>query len=186
MFVKVCGITDVQQIDWAVELGYSAVGFVVYPLSKRFVRQDKLLNLINYASGKIKTVAVSMHFYEVEPYAIATDFIQYYSNLDLENHYLDKTILAGKEIPENKNYKYFVYDESYGSGTFSLFPEKLKKYRDRLILAGGLNCENVENVIKKFKPFGIDVSSGVEFKPGVKDFNKMKQFISKVKEVIND
>lgn len=185
MFVKVCGITEIKQIDWAASLGYSAVGFVVYRKSKRFVIGDKLLNLINYAKGKIYSVAVSIDYDDVKPFANICDFIQF-TNIDGKNEFEDKTILSGKKFPKNVSFKYFIYDESYGTGTYKTFPDELKKYRDKLILAGGLNAENVQDVIKKHKPFGVDVSSSVELQPGIKDYDLMKEFISKIKEVQND
>ena len=56
-------------------------------------------------------------------------------------------------------------------------------YPNRLILAGGLTPENVEDAVKKVRPYGVDVSTGVEEKPGIKDHKKIFDFITKVKEM---
>jgi len=77
-----------------------------------------------------------------------------------------------------------VYDASVGSGVFKAFPKWLKDVEGRLIVAGGLNQDNVCNVIGKIKPFGVDVSSGVE-KDGVKNFELMKDFIGAARNCSN-
>ena len=70
-----------------------------------------------------------------------------------------------------------------GSMVFKTFPEWLKDVEGRLIVAGGLDKENVCNVIRKIKPFGVDVSSGVE-KNGAKNFELMQDFIGAVRQCI--
>ena len=50
-----------------------------------------------------------------------------------------------------------------------------------IIIAGGLNCDNVKDAIKAFMPYGVDVSSGVESSPGIKDINLIKEFIEQIK-----
>ena len=90
-------------------------------------------------------------------------------------------VLASKEMPPaDLKYEYFIYDASIGSGVFKEFPEWLKSISDKLLVAGGLNKENVCDVIRDIQPFGVDVSSGVE-KDGVKDLKLMKEFIETVK-----
>ncbi len=171
MFVKVCGIRRIEEIDWAIELGYSAIGIVVYPSSKRFVEKQDSLKLLNYAKGKIITVVVSLFYNDVLPFINSADYIQVYEYIKS-----NKLIFATDKEPENENFKFLLYDSSKGSGNFKNFPEWVKKFKEKLILAGGLNMDNVINVIEKIKPFGIDVSSGVE-KNNYKDYTMMKEFI---------
>ena len=174
MFVKVCGVRNTEEINRAIEFGYSAIGIVVYPGSKRFVEKDKVFEMLKFARGKIETVVVSLYYKDVEHFINHTDYIQVYEKVDYKN-----LIFATDKEPGNfTDFKYLLYDASKGSGKFEKIPEWVKKYSDKLIIAGGLNCNNVFNVVSKFKPFGVDVSSGVEVN-GMKNYEKMKEFIIK-------
>jgi phosphoribosylanthranilate isomerase len=176
MFVKVCGVKEFKHIDWAVELGFHFVGIVLYAKSKRFVTYEKAKEMARYAKGRIKTVAVGVSYADVKNVADCFDYIQVYENVDVDN-----LIFASCNKPENINFRYFLYDRSKGSGKFEDFPEWLKEYKDKLIVAGGLNFENVKGVIERFKPFGVDVSSGVENQYGEKDYMLMEKFIKNAK-----
>lgn len=179
MFVKVCGITEIKEIDEAIKLGFDAIGVVLYPKSKRFVEHKKAAFLAKYAKGKILTVAVSIHFRDVALVKDDFDLIQVYEPVDMEN-----LIYASNSIPDSDiNFKYFLYDNSKGSGKLEDIPLWVKKYQKKLIIAGGLNSENVTEIIRKFTPFGVDVSSGVEDLSGKKDFEKMAKFIKVVKSI---
>jgi len=176
MFVKVCGVRNFHEIDWAVELGYSAIGIVVYKRSKRYVSNDKVLKLLRYAEGKILTFVVSLYREDVLKYIKYCDFIQCYEECNVKNF-----VYAVSKKPEGcVNFKYLIYDASKGKGEFRDFPDWVSEYRDKIILAGGLNYKNVREVIENFKPFGVDVSSGVEI-DGKKDFNLMRKFIDSIR-----
>lgn len=176
MFVKICGITTSEQIDKAAELGYDAVGIVLYPKSKRFVSEEKAKHLAAYAEKRIMSVCVSMEFSDVVNVYKYFNFVQVSESVDVEN-----LIFSTAEEPKFTNYKYVIYDASHGKGKFEKLPEWLHKYREKLIIAGGLNAENVGAVIREVKPFGVDVSSGVEDTPGIKNYEKMKKFINEVR-----
>jgi phosphoribosylanthranilate isomerase len=175
MFVKVCGIRTRGQIDWAVELGYSAVGVVLHPPSPRYCAPEAAASLAAYARGRIASVAVGVSFEEVSEVYDGFDFAQIY-----EYRCMERLILAGVQLPERSDYAYFLYDASRGSGEFDQLPEWLFSIRERLIVSGGLNPYNVGPVIRKFMPFGVDVSSGVETGPGLKDYSLMKKFMEEV------
>jgi phosphoribosylanthranilate isomerase len=176
MFVKVCGLKTKEQIDKAIEFGYDAVGVVTYPKSRRYVPPVKAMELAVYAQGRIATFIVGLTYNDVSDAASAFDFVQIYEAKPLVN-----LVLAGKGMPPaGLDYRYFVYDASVGSGVFGPFPEWLKGLSARLIVAGGLNRDNVCEVIGNLHPFGVDVSSGVE-KDGGKDFRMMKDFIESVR-----
>ena len=176
MFVKICGIKKEDQIDKAIQLGYDAIGLVLYPKSKRFVDYDRAKELSKYCKRRLPVVAVSLTYDDIKGVEPHFDYIQIY-----EKKLLPNLIFASSEKPpESLNYKYFLYDASKGSGNFEEFPSWLAEYRKNLIVAGGLNITNIRKVIETIKPFGIDVSSGVE-KNGEKDFYLMEQFIKEVK-----
>jgi phosphoribosylanthranilate isomerase len=174
MLVKVCGLKSFEEIDWAVELGYSAAGIVLHPESKRFVEMSRAVELAVYAGERITTVAVAKRFDDLKEAAPHFDYIQVYEKINAPD-----LIYAGGSLPEDLDFKYFLYDVSIGSGEFEEFPSWLRKISDRLILAGGLDAGNVKKVIEKFNPFGVDVSSGVE-EDGRKSFDLMKEFIKEV------
>ena len=176
MFVKVCGLKNTAQIEKAVEYGYDAIGVVTYSKSKRYCSPEKAKELAEYARGKIKSFVVGLTYSDVQDVAYLFDYTQIYEIKQIPN-----LVLASKEIPPlDINYEYFIYDASIGSGVFHQLPKWVKDMAAKVIIAGGLNKENVCSVIQDIKPFGIDVSSGVE-KDGVKDFMLMKEFINTVK-----
>jgi len=179
MFIKVCGIQSREQIDWAVELGYSAVGVVVHPASVRYCDHSAALDLARHARHKIASVAVGVSFDEVDALCHEYDFVQIY-----EYREMDRLILAGTELPAQSDYTYFLYDAGRGSGEFQTLPDWLFSVRGRLIVSGGLNAGNIAGIIREFRPFGVDVSSGVEVDRGIKDYMLMKKFIAEVKNEV--
>jgi phosphoribosylanthranilate isomerase len=174
MFIKICGLKRLEEIDQAVELGYSAIGIVLHPESKRFVEKSHAMELAAHAGERILKVAVAKRFADLKDLSSHFDYIQVYEEIEAPN-----LIYAGGSLPENLEFRYFLYDISTGSGEFEEFPPWLKSLSDRLILAGGLDSGNVRRVIETFRPFGVDVSSGVE-EDGRKSFVLMKEFIDEV------
>jgi len=172
MFAKVCGLKTKEQIDKAIAYGYDAIGIVTYSKSKRFCSVQNAIKLAEYAKGRIKRFVVGLTYNDVIEVADVFDYTQIYEPRQVPN-----LVLASKEKPPSDlNYEYFIYDASIGSGVFQQFPTWLKGMAGKVIIAGGLRKENVCSVIKDIKPFGVDVSSGVE-KDGIKDFGMMKEFI---------
>ena len=176
MFAKVCGLKTKQQIDKAIEYGYDAIGVVTYIKSKRYCLPEIAVQLAEYAKGRIKSFVVGLTYDDVRNVAHAFDHIQIYEKRQVPN-----LALASKEMPPSDlKYDYFVYDASIGSGIFKEFPEWIKNRTDKLVVAGGLTKDNVCEVIRAIRPYGVDVSSGVE-KDGVKDPAMMKEFIDAVR-----
>jgi phosphoribosylanthranilate isomerase len=176
MFVKICGLKTRQQIDKAVEYGYDAIGVVTYPKSRRYCPDRLALELADHAKGKIKCFVVGLNYSHVEPVAAAFDYTQIYEAIQIP-----RLALASREMPPSDiDYEYFIYDASIGSGVFHPFPKWVRDMSDKVIVAGGLNLENVCAVVRDINPFGVDVSSGVE-NSGTKDFGLMKEFIDTVR-----
>jgi phosphoribosylanthranilate isomerase len=176
MFTKVCGLTTTEQIDKAIAYGYDAIGIVTYPKSKRYCPDPKALELAAHAKGRIKRVVVGKTYDDVKAVAHAFDYTQIHEARQVPN----LVLALNAPPPQGIQYAYFIYDASIGSGTFMPFPEWVKAISGKVILAGGLNPQNVCRVIKAINPFGVDVSSGVET-DGVKDFGLMKAFMDAVK-----
>lgn len=172
MFVKVCGITQETDIDKAVELGFTAIGVVLYTKSSRFVGIEKSIKLAKYAEGRIKRVAVGIEYNEVKEVENYFDYIQITEFIENK-----KLILSIENEPDVENPLY-IFDKSKGKGMMDIIPFWVAKYRSRIILAGGLNPDNIYEISSKYKPFGVDVSSGVELSPGIKSHELMKNFIT--------
>lgn len=177
MFVKICGIKDIETALKAVELGADCIGFVAHKKSRRYITAEDALMIADALKGRVKTAVVGVEMSECEGYEFC-DYVQADDACVAEN-----CILSGHDEPTGK-FAYFLYDKSRGAGLFSEYPEWVGKYRDRVILAGGLNPENVAEVVKKYRPFGVDVSSGVET-DGVKDLEKIEKFIIEAKGTVN-
>lgn len=172
--VKVCGLGSIDQVDWAIELGYDAIGVVVTPRSKRFCAHDTALAIAQHAKGKIETYAVAYTLEEVGSLYDHFDTIQLYTAAPINK----LAYSSGEPPPESLDCKYFFYDASIGSGIFKTIPDWVKSVRHPLYIAGGLSEENVSEVITTFRPFGVDVSSAVETAPLIKCKNKMARFIA--------
>lgn len=199
--VKICGLRRKEDIEYANELKPDYVGFV-FAKSKRQIEVEQALDLISLLDKEIKTVGVFVN----EPVENALKIAQTL-NLDVLQFHGDETqdyidnfknftvwkairIKDKEDLEKTKEFKVnsFVFDtltkNEYG-GTGKTFNwEVLKGFELNvpIILAGGLNENNVEEAIKIVDPYAVDVSSGVETE-GYKDFKKLKSFIEKVRGI---
>ncbi|MER7834419.1 hypothetical protein ABTY98_00525 [Streptomyces sp. NPDC096040] len=173
-FVKVCGLTQEQQIDWAVELGYDAVGIVVTPKSRRYCPPGRAVELAGYARGRIPVFAVALTYAETAEVAEHFDTVQIYETAAVPN----LALAAGTPPERPEALQYFFYDASAGSGVFADIPAWVADVPGKVVIAGGLDEHNVAGVIEAFGPYGVDVSSSVETAPGVKSREKMASFIA--------
>lgn len=189
--VKICGITNMEDAMDAIELGADALGFV-FAESPRKITANTAKKIIDNLPPYITTVGV---FVNEKPDKILEitkkcrlDRVQlhgeetpeYCKKLGLK---IVKTIKSNIEIIPKYKVEGILLDISKGRGR--LFDWDLAKqaarYGKPVILAGGLCADNVSEAIKKVKPYGVDVSSGVERTPGKKEYEKMKQFIMEAK-----
>jgi len=199
--VKICGLRRKEDIEYANELKPDYVGFV-FAKSKRQIEVEQALDLISLLDKEIKTVGVFVN----EPVENALKIAQTL-NLDVLQFHGDETqdyidnfknftvwkairIKDKEDLEKTKQFKVnsFVFDtltkNEYG-GTGKTFNWKVLKGMELnvpIILAGGLNENNVEEAIKIVDPYAVDVSSGVETE-GYKDFKKLKSFIEKVRGI---
>ncbi|SHE86327.1 phosphoribosylanthranilate isomerase [Thermoanaerobacter uzonensis DSM 18761] len=199
--VKICGLRRKEDIEYANELKPDYVGFV-FAKSKRQVEVEQALYLISLLDREIKTVGVFVN----EPVGNALKIAQTL-NLDVLQFHGDETqdyidnfknftvwkairIKDKEDLEKTKEFRAnsFVFDtltknEYGGTGkTFNWEVLKGIELNVPIILAGGLNENNVEEAIKIVNPYAVDVSSGVETE-GYKDFKKMKSFIEKVRGI---
>jgi len=192
MFVKICGITNLDDAKAAAARGADAIGFIFWPSSPRFVEPDVARSIvatlppsiaavgvfvnqpsahINDVAARVGLRAVQLHGDETEAFAseIAKPVIKAValrtgSAADIEQWPKSITLLLDVHDPLRRG----------GTGTrvdWSMAGE-LARHR-RVILAGGLNPENVVDAIMQVRPYGIDVSSGVGRSPGKKDHERL-------------
>jgi phosphoribosylanthranilate isomerase len=196
MFIKVCGITSVNDALHAIDQGATAVGFVLWDKSPRAVTVDRATEIIAKLPAHVMTVgvfvnepidsirttakraglmAVQLHGDEPPAYADALDWpvIRAVSVSEIDRVAdawpVDTALLVDNIDPVRRGGTGAAVDWSRAAG--------VAKTR-RIVLAGGLTPDNVASAIRAVRPFGVDVSSGVESAPGVKDFDKVTQFIS--------
>lgn len=202
MFIKICGITNEQDALLAVALGADALGFVFAP-SPRQVAPSKVREIVRRLPSEIVTVGV---FRDELPKRIS-DIMQEahlqgaqlhgYESLLMTSEVSNavrfsiKSVVAGS--PDAARADEFVCDAilvdglSPGSGEvydWSLLNEIPLGLR--LILSGGLHPGNVAEGIDQVRPWGVDVSSGVEKSHGLKDPVKMRQFIANARAAARD
>ena len=199
--VKICGITRFEDLEQAARYGADAIGLVVgFPRSPRNLSVEKARELRRSTPPFLDVVLVvdgsNQDFLIKAIKRIMPDAVQAYGFEDpsilreLGVSWVIKPIRSDTEIIDDpREFDAILFDNSMGRGIKASW-DTSKRIREKvelpLILAGGLNPENVREAIKIVKPYGVDVSSGVESAPGIKDPGKLKEFIRRVREAESD
>ena len=202
IFIKICGITNLEDAKFSITDGADAIGFIQSKKSERFVSFETL-NVIKDAIGiDFLTIPVFVNPSTEE----VINFLSIFPNSILQFHgdeeeefckafnkpYIKAINVSKQEDLVNDLNKYkdsFAYlldsgDSQNRGGTGETFDWKLipKDLSNKIIVAGGLDSNNIEVLLSEVSPFGVDVSSGVEHKIGVKDHSKIDNFIKLVKK----
>ena len=198
--IKICGITNEEDALAASQLGADALGFI-FAASPRKVSAESAREIIKALPPFVKTVGVFVDEDPERVSSIATmcrlDILQLHGSESVDYcSSFDRRVIKAVRLQsrdELKNLsKYvdvvdgllldtYVPDKLGGTGiTFDWQLAVEARRYGRIILAGGLNPENVAAAISMVKPYAVDASSGLEQSPGVKDHEKMAQFIREV------
>jgi len=212
-WIKICGITNLEDALVAVEAGADALGFVFYEKSPRNIDPETARKIVDKLPPNIEKVGLFVNEKEQFICKIADEIhlsaVQMHGN-DEDPHVADLVvaqrplkILAAISMKdpepegrammwEQENVYAFLVDSGSPTqlgGTGNAFDWKasarsLNTIRGlgRLVLAGGLTSLNVANAQAITKAWGVDVSSGVESRPGKKDHDKVRAFIRAVRE----
>jgi phosphoribosylanthranilate isomerase len=200
--IKICGLTRNQDVQVAVAEGVDALGFVLYAPSPRAVTAEQAASLIKHAPAFVTTVALFVNESAEEIYraldVCSFDLLQFHGDESPEfcrqfNRPYMKAIRvrsaedihrAVQQYPDTKALLLDAYVENLPGGTGQAFDWRLiPELSIPWILAGGLNANNVADAVNQVKPFAVDVSGGVEASKGIKDVQKIKDFISEVRNV---
>jgi phosphoribosylanthranilate isomerase len=200
LFVKICGITNLDDALLSVEAGADAVGFIFYDQSPRAVKPLVVRRIVEYLPGHVTKVGVFVHAAPKDVAAICREVrlsaAQLYGKQsqtelrELETGVI-KAFQVGKGFDVRILSRYrvdaFLLDtlvkgKSGGTGkTFDWnIARRATKY-GKVILSGGLNPDNVSEAVRFVRPYGVDVCSGVEARPGKKDSKKVREFIQRAK-----
>jgi phosphoribosylanthranilate isomerase len=195
VFIKVCGITRLPDALCALQGGATALGFIFWPASPRCVSAEQARTIVAGLPGGVTTVGVFVNeSVEIVRQTLAfagVDAVQLHG--DEPASYgtslgwpLFKAISqagaerALAEWPVQTTFLIDTHDPVRRGGTgvtTDWSRAAALARRHRLVLAGGLTPANVADAIAQVQPFGVDVSSGVETSPGIKDPAKMTQFL---------
>jgi len=189
VFIKICGLSDQHHVESAVAAGANAVGFV-FAESARKVTPGQARTISESVPQHVRRVAVMLHpandeWLEVlkvfEPDVLQTDSGDFES-LDVP-YTVERWPVFREGGPQPDADDTFVYEGSKsGQGeTVDWSAAAGLAANGDMILAGGLGVNNVARAIATVRPWGVDVSSGVETSPGKKDSALVEQFISAVR-----
>jgi len=186
MWIKICGMTSDAAVAAALAGKVDAIGFVFAP-SVRRLDPARAAQLAASARGRVSLIAVTLHpaqalidqiVREFKPDALQSD-LQDFDGLRLPDTLsrlpvMRADVSIARALPPRMLYE----GARSGSGTAADWDRAAQLARSsQLILAGGLNAQNVAAAISAVRPYGVDVSSGVESAPGHKSADKIAEFL---------
>jgi phosphoribosylanthranilate isomerase len=204
-FVKICGITNLDDALAAVDAGADALGFNFYKPSPRYVTPETAREIIDQLPASILTVGVFVN--EQSPQSVknlacdaGVTAIQLHGDespefcQQLDGHFVIKALSAGHGFDSRQARAYDVEailldtkDEQLRGGTGRVFDWSIAREVNRavpkLFLAGGLGVQNIEEAIVSVDPYGVDACSKLEESPGKKNHERMRAFVKAVRSV---
>ena len=199
---KICGITNIEDARVAEDAGAYAIGLVFYKKSRRYISIDTAKEIVAHINQPLNSVGL---FVDADRDYICSvleqidlDILQFHGQESEQTcAFFNKPYIKAirvskdtnilKEVEKYSSAKAILLDTHVegllgGAGKvfdWTMIPRNLSK---PIILAGGLNVDNVKDAIRKIRPYAVDVSGGVESEKGKKDPKKIKDFIN---EAIN-
>jgi phosphoribosylanthranilate isomerase len=199
--VKICGITTLEDALIAVRAGADALGFVFYEKSPRYLNPEQAAHIIAGLPPFIQVVGLfvnaELDFVNLTADSCRLDIVQLHGDetpsycQSVRRRVMKAFRVRGMEsLAPMADYQVAGYlldaysPDSYGGtgGTFDWDCAIAAKGRGPIILAGGLDPDNVASAVARVAPYAVDVSSGVETSPGRKDPEKVRRFIQQAKQ----
>lgn len=200
--IKICGITNLEDAEKAISLGADAIGFI-FADSPRRVTPQTARSIVENLKGKFLSVGVFVDEPVKEAKKIAEycslDAVQLHGDENPEycSQFKERLLIKTfrikddsslKPIPRYKDvfaYLLDTFSKKAHGGTGETFDwnlaVKAKAFGKPIILSGGLGLANIEKAIKVVSPYGVDISSSIEVKPGKKDHKLMEEVFKAIK-----
>ncbi len=205
--IKICGFTRKEDIEEALKLGIDYLGFNFYPKSPRYLTpvqaKDVMVNFslekcsigifVNQEPAEIIKLASNLTLFGVQLHGEESPEVINFLKATLPELVVIKAIRVDSKTDWHlfRNYPadFFLLDSfqpfSCGGTGRQINTDLLRQPElpwNRIFLAGGINLANVEELMRKFHPYGIDVATGVEKSPGIKDKTLMAALVEKVRK----
>ena len=197
--VKICGITNLEDAQAAIDMGADILGFNFYSPSPRYIEPNKAEEIISRLPGFVDTAGVFVNANRPDIRSLtdsgALNWVQFHGDETSEfcnqfNTWNLRTIKAirvrsAEDIERAQEFETFsllfdAFDPNQYGGTGKTFDwSLLNKYPRRVFLAGGINPDNVLKAMET-DVYGVDICSGIESEPGKKDHAKMKQLFDNI------
>lgn len=194
IWVKICGLTTREAVEAAVAAGADALGFVFAP-SKRQVTSAQATQLVHGVPRRVPRVAVMLHPTQSQLDEVWSTFRPDVLQTDVEDLQTLRVPMGLTVMPVVRNAVRLRPDTQArilfegpvsGVGSTSDWHSAAQLARTtQLVLAGGLNAINIADAIATVRPFGVDVSSGVEASPGIKDPARIHEFVQRARAAAN-
>ncbi|MEW6196789.1 MAG: phosphoribosylanthranilate isomerase [Bacteroidota bacterium] len=201
MKVKICGITNIEDALQCAEYNADAIGFIFYEKSKRYISFEKAKEIINQLPPFLMKVGVFVNeeaeIVNESAQKIGLNLVQLHG--DESTEYVSKIhlpVIKAFRVDEKfdwrviDNYKNcgimldsFSQNEYGGTGKTFEWNTIPTKYKNKIILSGGITIDKLEQIFSEIEPAAIDVSSSLEISTGKKDPQKLKEFLTKFNQM---
>ncbi|MEE2858717.1 MAG: phosphoribosylanthranilate isomerase [Candidatus Neomarinimicrobiota bacterium] len=199
--VKVCGITNMDDACFVADSGVAAIGFIFYEKSPRYIDPKLAFKIISNIKSNIAFVGVfvneSLKIVNSISKEVGLDFVQLHGDENPSycdqvsypvikafrlGHFFDPEILVDYDV---HSFLFDTHDDNFYGGTGKAFNWSLISSLNvgcPIILSGGLNELNINDGIKTVMPNGVDINSGIEAQPGIKDHGKIQSLFDNIDE----
>ena len=203
-FIKICGITNLNDALAAVEAGADALGFNFYRPSPRYISPENARDIIDQLPESVMKVGVFVNDAHESVLSIVSEAdlsaVQLHGDespeycRELHHPYVIKALRAAEDFDAQRAAAYDVEaimldtkDDRLRGGTGRVFDwsiaQRANKSVPKLFLAGGLSPENVAEAIRTVHPYAVDACSALEDSPGKKNHERLREFVSTVRNV---